>query len=369
MDENTDPRPTPVPDSRPWADEAAESEDLNGRAVPHGSSAVGGRRKRRGFRVVAATSLAAALTLTSVSAWALNRYVIDHVEISNASEYEAQQESSTDSAGSSTSSSDTSDDSTDAVLATVTDSSYTGSNASISIEEQSTGSGDDTVTYYVATVDLSDATALRSAFANDSFGENITENTSDIAADRNAIFAINGDYYGFRDTGIVIRNGVIYRDDGAREGLAFYRDGSVELYDETTTTAQDLVDDGVWNTLSFGPALVENGSVIDGIDSVEVDTNFGNHSIQGDQPRTLVGVKADGTLVFVVVDGRDTGYSKGMTMTEAADLMVSLGCETAYNLDGGGSSTMYFNGEVVNEPGGSGNERGTSDILYIEDLS
>ncbi len=79
MDENTDPRPTPVPDSRPWADEAAESEDLNGRAVPHGSSAAGGRRKRRGFRVVAATSLAAALTLTSVSAWALNRYVIDHV--------------------------------------------------------------------------------------------------------------------------------------------------------------------------------------------------------------------------------------------------------------------------------------------------
>ena len=367
MDENTDYRPSPAPNSRPWAEEPAESEAHDGSAG--GSAAAAGRGKKRRRRVVVATSLAAALTLTSVSAWALNRYVIDHVEVSNVSEYEAQQESSADSAGSSASSSDTSDNSGDAASAQVTDSTYTASNASIAIEQHSTGSGDNTVTYYVATVDLSDATALRSAFANDSFGLNITENTSDIAADRGAIFAINGDYYGFRDTGIVIRNGVIYRDDGAREGLAFYRDGSVKLYDETTTTAQELVDDGVWNTLSFGPALVENGSVISGIDSVEVDTNFGNHSIQGEQPRTLVGVKADGTLVFVVVDGRSTGYSKGMTMTEAAELMVSLGCETAYNLDGGGSSTMYFNGGVVNYPGGTGNERGTSDILYIEDLS
>lgn len=219
MDENTDYRPSPAPNSRPWAEEPAESEAHDGSAG--GSAAAAGRGKKRRRRVVVATSLAAALTLTSVSAWALNRYVIDHVEVSNVSEYEAQQESSADSAGSSASSSDTSDNSGDAASAQVTDSTYTASNASIAIEQHSTGSGDNTVTYYVATVDLSDATALRSAFANDSFGLNITENTSDIAADRGAIFAINGDYYGFRDTGIVIRNGVIYRDDGAREGLAF----------------------------------------------------------------------------------------------------------------------------------------------------
>ena len=91
----------------------------------------------------------------------------------------------------------------------------------------------------------------------------------------------------------MIRNGVVYRDEGAREGLAFYRDGTVEVYDETTTTADELLADGVWNTLSFGPALVEDGAVVDGIDDVEVDTNFGNHSIQGDQPRTAVGVIDD----------------------------------------------------------------------------
>lgn len=167
--------------------------------------------------------------------WALDRFVIDHVAIANVSEYEAEQ---------GTSATTYAQDGT----ATVTDSTYEGDNASISIEKQTTGSGDDTVTYYVATVDLSDATALRSAFANDQFGQNITEKTSEIAENNDAIFAINGDYYGFRDTGIVIRNGVVYRDDGAREGLAFYQDGTVKLYDETTTTADDLVADGVWNT-------------------------------------------------------------------------------------------------------------------------
>lgn len=313
------------------------------------------KKNKKVRRAIIGSSLTVSLAVAGVGGWALDRFVIDHVQIANASEYEAERGSAA---------TEYAIDST----ATVTDSTYEGENASIAVEQQSTGSGEDTITYYAATVDLTDATALRSAFANNQFGQSIIDTTSNIASDNDAIFAINGDYYGFRDTGIVIRNGVVYRDDGAREGLAFYQDGTVELYDETATTADELVADGVWNTLSFGPALVENGSVIDGVDDIEIDTNFGNHSIQGEQPRTLVGVKADGTLVFVVVDGRSEGYSRGVTMTEAAELMVSLGCETAYNLDGGGSSTMYFNGEVINQPS-NGGERGTSDILYIEDLS
>ena len=182
------------------------------------------------------------------------------------------------------------------------------------------------------------------------------------------MLAVNGDYYGFRETGIVIRNGFVYRDEGAREGLALYRDGTMEVYDETTTDAQTLVDEGVWNTLSFGPALVEDGEVVDGIDSVEVDTNIGNHSIQGEQPRTAIGIIDTDHFVLVVVDGRSEGYSRGVTMTELAGIMQDLGATTAYNLDGGGSSTLYFNGEVVNQPS-NGGERATSDILYIRDGS
>lgn len=333
--------------------------------MPQKSTADNTRRSRKRVWIVSAI-MAVVLAAGSGATWALNRFVIDHVEISNVSEYESEQAAASGSA--TADSSPSASPTASASPATVTDTTYNASNAQISISTHTEGSGTDTVTYYVATVKLHDATALRSAFAQNKFGTNIIETTSSIAKDHDAIFAINGDYYGFRDTGIVIRNGVIYRDSGARTGLAFYRDGSVKIYDETTTSAQKLVDAGVWNTLSFGPPLVENGAVVSGIDDVEIDTNFGNHSIQGDQPRTLVGQKSDGTLIFVVVDGRNEGHSRGVTMTEAAAIMVKLGCQTAYNLDGGGSSTMYFNGTVVNQPS-NGGERGTSDILYIEDLS
>lgn len=321
------------------------------------------RRPRLLRRVVLVPTLVVTLTLGGATAWALDRYVIEHVEIGDVAAYEAAQSGTT---ASDATTDDTADSTTgDSSDATLTATTYESDDASIAISTVVTGSGEDTVTYYVADVTLSDATVLRSAFAQNAFGTNITETTSDIAADNDAVFAINGDYYGFRDTGIVIRNGVVYRDEGAREGLAFYRDGTVEVYDETTTTADELVAAGVWNTLSFGPALLEDGQVVDGIEDVEVDTNIGNHSIQGEQPRTAVGVIDANHLVFVVVDGRSPGYSAGVTMTDLAEIMQSLGATTAYNLDGGGSSTMYFDGALVNDPLGTGTERGTSDILYI----
>ena len=319
-------------------------------------------KKRRVRAAFIASGLVVALSCGGAAAWAADRFLVEHVEIADVSEYEAQNSTAgTDS---------------DAAAATepaaadteVTDTSYTDGSTSIELSTVTSGSGDGTVTYYVAEVTLTDATTLRSAFAKDQFGENITQATSSIAADNDAIFAINGDYYGFRDTGIVIRNGVVYRDEPAREGLVFYTDGRVEVYDETTTSADELLADGAWNTVSFGPAIVEDGAVVDGIEDVEVDTNFGNHSIQGDQPRTAVGVIDENHLVFVVVDGRQTGYSEGVTLTELADIMTDLGATTAYNLDGGGSSTMYFDGEVVNRPS-NGGERGTSDILYIADAA
>jgi exopolysaccharide biosynthesis protein len=312
--------------------------------------------RRRLLRRWGAAALTVSLVVLGGVGWALDRYVIEHVEISDVNAYEAEH-SALEGPGDSTANTED---------VTRTDTSYSSSEAGITISTVVTGSGQDTVTYYVTDVVLSDATVLRSAFAQNSFGTNIVEDTSDIAADNGAVFAINGDYYGFRRSGIVVRNGVAYRDDGAREGLALYRDGTVAIYDETTTTADQLVADGVWNTLSFGPTLVEDGEIVDGIDKVEVDTNFGNHSIQGNQPRTAIGVIDTNHLVFVVVDGRSAGYSRGVTMTELAQIMQDLGATTAYNLDGGGSSTMVFDGELVNNPLGRGEERGTSDILYIE---
>ncbi|MBT2586592.1 phosphodiester glycosidase family protein [Arthrobacter sp. ISL-95] len=318
------------------------------------------RKGGRTRRAVISAVLAVTLSAGGAAAWALDRFVVPHAEITNVSEYEASQ------AGTTTTDSTTADAASAATAsAVVTDTSYTSGGTGVTISTVTTGSGDDTVTYSVADVVLDEATTLKSAFAEDTYGENITETTSAIAQDHNAIFAINGDYYGFRDTGIVIRNGVVYRDEGARQGLVFYKDGTVKVYDETATTAEQLIADGAWNTLSFGPSLLDNGQIASSIEDVEVDTNFGNHSIQGEQPRTAVGVIDENHLVFVVVDGRSPGYSAGVTMTGLAQIMKDLGATTAYNIDGGGSSTMYFNGSLVNNPLGENKERGTSDILYI----
>ncbi|MBB2943958.1 exopolysaccharide biosynthesis protein [Actinoplanes lutulentus] len=301
---------------------------------------------RRGFLAGGLGVLAAA---AGGGAWALDRYVLDHVEVTGASTLTAQNVSVAEAAGD----------------GTATATTWSSDTSKISIETVSTGSGSDKITYFVADVQVTDATIVRSAFANDQFGENIVANPSEIASSVNAVLAINGDYYGFRDTGIVIRNGVKFRDSGARQGLAFYADGSMKLYDETATTADKLLAAGVWNTLSFGPGLVESGKAIDGVDQIEVDTNFGNHSIQGQQPRTGVGLIDENHLLFVVVDGRSQGYSRGVTMPEFADIFVGLGATVAYNLDGGGSSAMIFRDELVNNPLGKGQERGTSDILYV----
>jgi exopolysaccharide biosynthesis protein len=308
--------------------------------APPAPPAPRGRRGRPSRRSVLLGGAAALGLAAAGTGWALDWFVVEHVEIDDVDAFEA-------------------------ATASTADTAAGAGTATIAVETRTQGSGDDLVTYYVADVLLSDATALRSAFADDAFGENIVDTTSSIAAANDAAFAINGDYYGFRSTGIVIRNGVAFRDEGAREGLALYRDGHAEVYDETATTAAALVDAGVWHTLSFGPAVVRDGAEVAGIDRVEVDTNFGNHSIQGLQPRTCVGVGGSGHLVMVVVDGRSTGYSAGVTLPGLAAIMLDLGCTTAYNIDGGGSSTMYHDGALVNRPLGKGTERGTSDILYV----
>jgi exopolysaccharide biosynthesis protein len=170
-----------------------------------------------------------------------DRYLIEHVQIANVSAAAAASSTElpqTVALNENVSVSSSQESSPATTTAFADDWNYQSDTVSIAIRQVSTGSGNKALTYFVADVVLSDATQLSSAFAKDSFGENIIEYTSQIASNNNAIFAINGDYYGFRSDSIVIRNGVIYRDIPARTGLAFYRDGSMKIYDETQTSAQ-----------------------------------------------------------------------------------------------------------------------------------
>lgn len=216
---------------------------------------------------------------------------------------------------------------------------------------------------YVADVQIKSAEYLKTAFANNNYGKNITAKTSTIASSLNAILAINGDYYGVQETGYVLKNGVVYRSTSAgnKEDLVIYKDGTFEIINESEVDINTLLNKGAYNILSFGPGLIKNSEV-----SIGKEYEVGKAMVSN--PRTAIGVIDDLHYVFVVSDGR-TSESKGLTLYELASFMKDeLEVKTAYNLDGGGSSTMYFNGNVVNKPTTNGkkiSERSVSDIVYI----
>ncbi len=215
---------------------------------------------------------------------------------------------------------------------------------------------------YVADITLSDASFLKTALAKNSYGKNVKENTSTIASNNNAILAINGDFYGAQERGYVLRNGVIYRNTARsnQEDLVIYEDGSFEIIKEEDVSLESLLEKGAYNVLSFGPALIENYNI-----SVTKNDEVGKS--MASNPRTLIGMIDNLHYVFIVSDGR-TSESEGLSLYELATLAQKLNIKTAYNLDGGGSSTMYFNGKVINNPTTSGrniSERSVSDIVYI----
>lgn len=116
------------------------------------------------------------------------------------------------------------------------------------------------------------------------------------------------------------------------------------------------------------PLLIDNGKVISDFSGEKTLLPF----LEDRHPRTAIGIKPDGHWLFVVIDGRMPDLSIGMTMVELAHFMHTLGCTSALNLDGGGSSTLYLDGKVVNTPSPSdedgkvrGSERPVSDAVLI----
>ena len=272
-----------------------------------------------------------------------------------------------------------------AASATTTDTSYSDDNIQVSLTEKTV----ENTQVYIADITVSSSDYLKTAFAQntygtnvtaktsvtaannsailavngDYYGTNVTAKTSVTAANNSAILAVNGDYYGANSTGYVIRNGVVYRDtvreDSSNGDLAIYKDGSFKIIYEDEISADQLVKDGVVNLLAFGPSLVENGEIT-------VDTNSEVGQSMASNPRTAIGIIDENHYIIIVSDGR-TSESEGLSLYQLAEVMKSYGVKTAYNLDGGGSSTLYFNGQVINKPTTNGtiSERAVSDIVYI----
>ena len=218
-------------------------------------------------------------------------------------------------------------------------------------------------TIHVAEVWVTSAQYIYTAFAKDTFGRNVYEKPSRMSKAKDAVFAVNGDNYGSREGGYVIRNGVLYRakkyQKTSRDVLCIMADGDFVFTSCYMAKAEDLLAIGAWQAWTFGPVLVDVGELKVTTKS-EVDLSF------KDNPRTAIGMVEPLHYFFVVADGRTT-KSPGLSLYQLADFMKRLGCTKVYNLDGGGSSTMVFRGEVINFPTSYGTyyEKEVTDIVYL----
>lgn len=234
-----------------------------------------------------------------------------------------------------------------------TDHSYRSRDVSVDIQKVS----EDGVTYFVADIYVSSIDNLKTAFAKDTYGRGYRESVEEMARRNNAVIAVNGDYYGTRDIGLVIRNGKLYRRELFEDVCVLFYDGTMQTYSSDQVNVDELVSKGAYQAWSFGPRLLdENGKAM---------TEF-QSTVKPANPRTAIGYYEPGHYCMVLVEGRQENYSKGMRLETLSQLFESLGCRQAYNLDGGQSSVMAFDGKVYNQPYKGG--RSSSDIFYIASL-
>ena len=219
--------------------------------------------------------------------------------------------------------------------------------------------------FFVANVYVDDPAQLKTAFAGEKYSKDAVEAPMDIAARHDAVLAINGDYYNYKDkSGLVIRGGELYRDLAtSRHQLLVYADGTFEALlpaDYKQGTGETYIEAGVVQSFMFGPLLVDNYEITELPEKYFISTK---DTIR--EPRTAIGQVDANHYVVIVADGRRDGWSDlGMTLQELQDVFVEQGCRIAYNLDGGGSATMVLEGERVNR-GSTSRERSVSDIVYF----
>ncbi len=229
-----------------------------------------------------------------------------------------------------------------------TENSYKSENINVSVGKvQENG-----VTYFVADIYVAEPKYFKTAFPGSPEKMGEREQTDIIAREKNAVIAINGDNFAL-NPGPVVRNGINYRSEKAGDVLVMNYDGSMRTYSADQLDLSKLEAEGAYQAWTYGPMLLKDGKLM---------SEF-NSDVKGRQPLTSIGYYEPGHYCFVVVDGRQKGYSEGLTLEQLSKVFFDLGCTQAYNLQGGNSSVMTFMGEVVNQP--PSNTRKVSDIVFI----
>lgn len=213
---------------------------------------------------------------------------------------------------------------------------------------------------YMAKVRLHDVGALRMVLAGDKVGSP-GETTSEAAKRTGAILAVNaGGFYahegGLLPVGITVIDGealTFYTYDQDLSFVGFNRSG--QLVGGRVETKEQLEALDVLHGASFLPTLLKGG------EKQPIPAAWANTR----HPRTLIGHFKNDDLLFIVIDGRREGWSMGVTLEEAQEKLLEFNVRDAYNLDGGGSSTFYYNGKVLNRPSDGKERRVATNIVII----
>lgn len=233
-----------------------------------------------------------------------------------------------------------------------TENSYQSENVNITLTRYE----EDGVIYFVADIYLRDLKYLRSGFANGKYDGGF-QMLGTMAREAGAIVALSGDHYAGRYEGIVVRDGVLYRENRFADICVLLSDGTMVTMTNAELDLDNLKAAEPYQVWSFGPELLDDeGNAMSSFNSTVLPNN----------PRSAIGYVEPGHYYFVEVEGSRTGAwsgSRGMKMQELSELFQSLGCKAAYNLDGGSSSGLAWMGELISYPYG----RSIPDMIYIID--
>ncbi|MCF0134923.1 MAG: phosphodiester glycosidase family protein [Lachnospiraceae bacterium] len=245
-----------------------------------------------------------------------------------------------------------------------TENSYSSPDISITITEHIALEGEYHEShYYVADVYVSCIECFRSHLANNTFGLYETQNIMDMALASSALLAMTGDFYSYQYSGLMVRNGFLLRDSYTDSDICvLYKDGTMETLRKGDYSKDELIQrDDIWQLWNFGPALLDADGSIPTYYNTSDTVSFPN-------PRSSVGYYEPGHYCFIVVDGRMDNWSYGLELPDLSRIYYDLGCKAAYNLDGGGSAVMVFDGRTISRQS-NGGDRELGDCLLIGEPS
>lgn len=229
---------------------------------------------------------------------------------------------------------------------------------SISVTHERVESKDWGCTYYVTRVKIADGSQLRTESAR-GWNSKGRVKGSVIAKRVNAVIACDGDYFSGRAGSYVLRQGVVYKDsmDPNQDILLIDVDGDfhILLADEHPESMDKTTVDGkqVANALCFGPAMVKDGEKV-------LNLAYEQRNTHGKKLAQRLCICQTGPLEYMIV----ACAHYGMDLDSFTDLVISLGVQQAYNLDGGNSASLIFLGSKINNTQ-AGEPRELSDIVYF----